>query len=319
MLRRLVVVSSLALLGSFPCAESVARLTSPEPPKPGAKKVYDESADAEKDVAAALERAKRDHKRVLIQWGANWCGWCIKLHRTFESEPEIAKTLNYEYEVVYADLGSTDKWPELRKRLGVDFKDAGIPFLTILDDTGKPLVQQATGPLEVDDRHDPAKVLAFLKEHAAKPLDAVTVLDTALAAAKKDDKVVFVHFGAPWCGWCHKLDDWLASADIAPRIAERAVEVKIDVDRMTHGEDVMKRFRSSDSGGIPWFAFVDGSGQSIATSDATGKNIGYPAAESEIAAFGTMLEKAGYSAETIASLRQSLTTAAQESKRSSGK
>ena len=318
MLRPIVVLVVLSILGSSLESVACARTATPEPPKPGAKKVYDESADAEKDIAAALERAKRDHKRVLIQWGANWCGWCIKLHRTFEQDPELAKTLNYEYEVVFADVGSTDKWQDLRKRLGVDFKDAGIPYLTILDDAGKPIVQQATGPLEVDDHHDPAKVLAFLKEHAAKPLDAVTVLDDALAAAKKDDKLVFVHFGAPWCGWCHKLEDWLAKPEIAKAIAERAIEVKIDVDRMSHGKDVMKRFRASEAGGIPWYAFVNAAGQTLITSDAAGENIGFPASDAEILGFVAMLEKAKYSDAAIQELRASLSASAQSLKRPSG-
>lgn len=318
MLRPIVVLVALSILGSSFERTLLAGTASPEPPKPGAKKVYDESADAEKDIAAALVRAKRDHKRVLIQWGANWCGWCIKLHRTFEQDPEIAKALLYEYEVVFADVGKTDKWQDLRKRLEVDFKDAGIPFLTVLDETGTPLVQQATGPLEVDDHHDPAKVLAFLKEHAAKPLDATQVLGDALAAAKKDDKLVFVHFGAPWCGWCHKLEDWLAKPEISKAIAERAIEVKIDIDRMTNGKDVMKRFRASESGGIPWFAFVDAAGQTLIASDAAGENIGFPASDSELLAFVAMLEKAKYSDATIQELRGSLNASAQSLKRPSG-
>ena len=36
------------------------------------KTVYDESADATKDVAAAVARAAGEHKRVLLQIGGNW-------------------------------------------------------------------------------------------------------------------------------------------------------------------------------------------------------------------------------------------------------
>ncbi len=37
---------------------------------------YDESADAMAAVDAALARAEESGKRVLIDLGGNWCGWC---------------------------------------------------------------------------------------------------------------------------------------------------------------------------------------------------------------------------------------------------
>ena len=34
--------------------------------------IFDEQADAKRDIAAALARAKQENRRVLIEWGANW-------------------------------------------------------------------------------------------------------------------------------------------------------------------------------------------------------------------------------------------------------
>src|SRR5207247_11322608 len=69
------------------------------------RKVYDENADAKQQIAAALTKAKKDNKRVLIQWGGNWCPWCIKLHNLYKSDKDIARKLLYEYEVVFVDAG----------------------------------------------------------------------------------------------------------------------------------------------------------------------------------------------------------------------
>ena len=50
--------------------------------------IYDESADAQKQLTAALERAKKDNKIILLQFGANWCGWSIT--RKVCSVPSLA-------------------------------------------------------------------------------------------------------------------------------------------------------------------------------------------------------------------------------------
>src|SRR5215216_5325616 len=58
--------------------------------------IYDESADAQKQIDAALAKAKKENRRVLIQWGGNWCGWCRLLHAKFQSDAAIRKELSYE-------------------------------------------------------------------------------------------------------------------------------------------------------------------------------------------------------------------------------
>jgi protein disulfide-isomerase len=39
---------------------------------PGRKALYDESADAHADIAKAVAQGQRDHKRILLVFGANW-------------------------------------------------------------------------------------------------------------------------------------------------------------------------------------------------------------------------------------------------------
>ena len=85
MRRLLTGVCGVAICASFfgPGAhaaaqpDSVAAQTLRDEPKPAKKPLYDESADAKQQIAAALAKAKRENRRVLIQWGGNWCSWCI--------------------------------------------------------------------------------------------------------------------------------------------------------------------------------------------------------------------------------------------------
>lgn len=44
-------------------------------------KLYDPTADAEKDIAAVIKQAKEQHKYVLIMGGGNWCSWCTEFNR----------------------------------------------------------------------------------------------------------------------------------------------------------------------------------------------------------------------------------------------
>ena len=296
------------LAGSFSWAQQVAPaarpvvqpVVQPSASEPKAKpKVYDESADGKKQIEAALAKAKKNNRRVLVQWGANWCGWCVKMHGLFKADREIAKELLYEYDVVYIDVGRFDKHMDLATAYGADLKANGLPFLTILDADGKPLANQETGSLvkkpEADKdnpaEHDPAAVLALLAKHQAAHPEAKAVLDAAMAEAKKDGKQVFVHFGAPWCGWCHRLEDWMARPEIAAILAKEFVDCKIDVDRTKNSAAVTKQFGKDDKGGIPWFCFVAADGTKNADSDGPQGNVGFPAAPEEIEHFKAMLTK----------------------------
>jgi thiol:disulfide interchange protein len=186
-----------ALVAQTPAQDKPAEKAKPPPP-------YDEQADAKQVIAAAITRAKQENRRVLIQWGANWCSSCVKLHALYKSDKAIAHELSYEYDLVLVDIGKWDKNVDLAKQYGADFKadGAGVPYLTVLDGDGKVLANQVTGTLEdpaiQGGGHDPKKVLDFLVQYQAKPLVAEDVRTAAFARAKAEDKRVFEHFGAPW-------------------------------------------------------------------------------------------------------------------------
>lgn len=286
---RVLIVGAAACL-AVSSSPAPAQQSDAPASKPKREPIYDEAADAKSQIAAALARAGRDNRRVLLMFGANWCGWCHKLHSVFKEDKEVAKTLQYEYELVLVDIGRRDKNVELAKSYGADLAKEGVPFLSVLDAEGKVLAGQETGSLEAGERHDPEKVLALLKRYAAQPLDARQVLDAALARAKSQGKMVFLHVGAPWCGWCRKLDAFLSRKEIAAILQRDFIEVNVELERMTNAKEVGMRFRKEDSG-LPWFAFVDAEGRPRATSEGPGGNIGFPAAPEEIAHFADMLKK----------------------------
>lgn len=326
-----VALCTLALPAQLPAqapAQGPAQTPAAKPAAAPQEPVYNESADARADIAAALLKAKKENRRVLVQWGANWCGWCKLLHGTLQSDSALRTKLMYEYDLVRVDVGHFDKHLELATELGADFKKTGIPFLTILDAEGKPLVQQATGDFEINEgdkhAHDPKKLLEFLGAHQAPYLDANKVLAAGIEQARSSGKSVLLHFGAPWCGWCHKLENWLARPEVAALIAKDFVELKIDQDRMLGGVELLaaqRKLAGAKDGGVPWIAVLDAQGQIKATSDAAAGNIGYPYKHEEIAHFIGMLggAKRALSPADLETLRASLVSVrVEDEKRKAG-
>jgi thiol-disulfide isomerase/thioredoxin len=132
-------------------------------PPPEVAAPYDEGADAEADLRAALAAAGADGRRVLVVFGANWCAWCRRLEHVLRHEPRVAATLAERFHVVHVDTGArrSGKHAGLAARLGQPTRH-GLPVFVVLDATGAVLHTQETGSLERGDRHDPDAVLAFL-------------------------------------------------------------------------------------------------------------------------------------------------------------
>jgi thiol-disulfide isomerase/thioredoxin len=128
--------------------------------------IYDESADGSKQISEALVMAKKENKHILLQFGANWCSWCHKLHKLFDSDNRIAGELKSSYVVVLIDVNK-----EHNKDIDTKYGNPtrfGLPVIVILDADGKQLTTQDTGKLEEGDHHDPEKVAAFLREWSPK-------------------------------------------------------------------------------------------------------------------------------------------------------
>ena len=281
----------IALTMAFLTAAPPANASVVEPP-PEKVALYPQADDARARIDAALARAKADNTRVMIQWGDDWCGWGVKLHELCGKDRAISRKLLYDYEVVLVPVGQFDRNLDIAASYEADFKSNGVPFLTVLDADGTVITNQETGSLEKDGAHDPAKVMTFLTAHQATPRDAATSLKQALESSKASGRPVMLHFGAPWCGWCHRLEAWMTEPLVKAILARHVVDCKIDTDRDTGGKAIFEAYTKGESTGIPWFVFLAGDGRTLATSDGPDGNVGFPSTDGEIGAFTTALKKA---------------------------
>ena len=99
---------------------------------------YDENANANKAVAAAFERAKKSHKRVLIDLGGNWCVDCVVL-ANFVEQPSVKKFVAAHYEWVAVDVGRFDRNLQVPARFGLTNRLTGVPTIIVADADGKQL------------------------------------------------------------------------------------------------------------------------------------------------------------------------------------
>jgi thiol-disulfide isomerase/thioredoxin len=269
--------------------------------------LYDVKANARVAIEKALKIAKRDNKRVLLNFGGNWCKWCYKLHDLLTRHDLVAPLIDEEYVLVMVDVNANRP---LFESYGKNNAQHGVPFLTVLDADGKLLVNQNAGDLDDGTQHDAKKVAAFLRKWVASKKHADDLLQAALAEARKSDKCVLLHLGAAACGWCQRLSELLG--ELQTDLNRDYVIVKIDSARMTGGEALAEILRmreaNNPSGGIPWMVVLDAEGKQLITSDAAQGNIGCPVLDWEVEHFLMMLDYTCQSLGTddLARLRQTV-------------
>ena len=126
------------------------------------KNIYPDNVDAHKEIQEAEERAAKDHKRVLLVFGANWCYDCHVLDLAFhraDFAPAMAA-----YEVVHVDIGNDGKKnADLAKQFQVPI-DKGVPALAVVESNGKLVVSQKNGEFENARAMTPEALLEFLNK-----------------------------------------------------------------------------------------------------------------------------------------------------------
>lgn len=141
---RLFLAAALALAATPALAAPAPRVPEasfaalPQPlPLP-----YDEAADAHKDVAAAIARAKKAHKLVLIDLGGNWCADCRILAGTVDL-PSVKPWVKKHYELVTVDVGRYTKNLDIGAAYGIA-RPKGVPALFVVDPRTNKLLNPTT-------------------------------------------------------------------------------------------------------------------------------------------------------------------------------
>jgi thioredoxin 1 len=131
---------------------------------PAAEPIYPDVARANADIESALKEAKQSNKRVLVDFGGDWCTDCKILDINFK-KPDNAALLKDRYVLVHVNVGAKgiNENLDVGERYGIPLKK-GVPALAVLESDGKLVYAQKDGEFESMRSMDPQSVNDFLKK-----------------------------------------------------------------------------------------------------------------------------------------------------------
>jgi thiol-disulfide isomerase/thioredoxin len=131
--RVLVGLTVLILLAGCGASASPTPLAGGAAPSASPSPFYDASANAQANIDAAVAAAKADGRRVLIDFGADWCPDCTALVADFASA-EVQPFLDAHFHVVRVYIGHWDTNMAVEGKYGAESN--WMPVIVILDRTG---------------------------------------------------------------------------------------------------------------------------------------------------------------------------------------
>lgn len=124
------------------------------------REIYPDPSRAKADIAAALKTAAHDHKRILLDFGGDWCGDCQVLDMYFH-DPKNQPILEAGFVLVHVNIGHMDVNLDIAEQYQIPL-NRGVPALAVLSEKGALLYSQKSGEFEAMRRMDPSSVTSFL-------------------------------------------------------------------------------------------------------------------------------------------------------------
>jgi thioredoxin-related protein len=127
------------------------------------KKLYDPSLNGMKQISEAIARAGKEGKNVWIQYGGNWCSWCVRFDAFCKADSAICKVIAENYIPVKLNYDPANKNDEANSFLGNPAR-FGFPVFIVVDSKGHVIHIQDSGLLEEGKGYSKEKVTGFFTQ-----------------------------------------------------------------------------------------------------------------------------------------------------------
>jgi len=160
--------STEAASSAAPAPEARAESSAPASTAASADKLsqlhilakYDPARDPEADLLVALDKAKAEHKRVLLDVGGEWCSWCHLIDQYIGGHDDVLAAFETSFVALKVNYSDENKNEAFIAKYG---KVPGYPHFFVLKPDGKFAVSQGTAELEEGHGYNHDRMLAFAK------------------------------------------------------------------------------------------------------------------------------------------------------------
>jgi thiol:disulfide interchange protein len=130
------------------------------PARPTEPNIYPPVERAKVDLSDALAEAAATHKRVILDFGGNWCPDCHVLDRYIHDSTNRS-VLEANYILVHINIGRMNENLDIAERYRIPLRK-GVPALAVLGEHGELLYSQQTGEFEAMRNMQSSAVNEFL-------------------------------------------------------------------------------------------------------------------------------------------------------------
>jgi thiol:disulfide interchange protein len=156
----IILFASIASFGQSATAAAAGPVSAKTP---DAADKFDPKADPVADLKTAVEKARSEHKRIILDVGGEWCIWCHYLDKFFAANAGLMKLREANYVWLKINMSQDN---ENKAFLAAYPEIQGYPHLYVLESDGTLLHSQHTNVLELGKSYDLGKMTEFLTKWA---------------------------------------------------------------------------------------------------------------------------------------------------------
>lgn len=168
-MKKLTFLSTLILLMVFTASgQTRSKIKSGKNKKPASRSAsefkrekFDPLRNPKNDLQTAVTRAKKENKRIILDIGGEWCGWCIQMDKFLAANSGLGKIRDENFVWLKVNMSPENEnksflagYPEIK----------GYPHLYVLEKDGAFLHSQNTAELEQEESYNLQKFTDFLKK-----------------------------------------------------------------------------------------------------------------------------------------------------------